>query len=100
VWKAAYEREGTAGLVNKKPCAHAHPKVTAAAIVDHILHLRRTYHLGPIRIAWYLERYQTPAVSEIGYARRASSVESPSPVSSWCPVASVRHGRPRCRGCE
>jgi hypothetical protein len=57
VWKAAYEREGTAGLVNKKPCAHAHPEATAAAIVDHILHLRRTYHLGPIRIVWYLERY-------------------------------------------
>jgi len=53
VWKAAYAREGTAGLVNKKPCAHTHPKATAAAIVDHILHLRRTYHLGPIRIAWY-----------------------------------------------
>jgi len=57
VWKAAYEREGAAGLVNKKPCAHTHPKATAAAIVDQILHLRRTYHLGPIRIAWYLERY-------------------------------------------
>jgi hypothetical protein len=26
-------------------------------IVDQILHLRRTYHLGPIRIVWYLERY-------------------------------------------
>ena len=57
VWKAAYEREGAAGLVNKKPCAHTHPKATAAPIIDHILHLRRTYHLGPIRIAWYLERY-------------------------------------------
>jgi transposase len=56
VWKAAYEREGEAGLVNKKPCAHAHPKATAPAIVEQILHLRRTYHLGPIRIAWYLER--------------------------------------------
>ena len=57
VWKAAYEREGEAGLVNKKPCAHAHPKATAPAIVEQIVHLRRTYHLGPIRIAWYLERY-------------------------------------------
>jgi transposase len=57
VWKDAYEREGEAGLVNKKPCAHAHPKATAPAIIEQILHLRRTYHLGPIRIAWYLERY-------------------------------------------
>ena len=56
VWRAAYEREGTAGLINKKPCAHSHPKTTAPAIVEQILHLRRTYHLGPIRIVWYLER--------------------------------------------
>jgi hypothetical protein len=56
-WRAAYERDGTAGLINKKPCAHSHPKTTAPAIVEQILHLRRTYHLGPIRIVWYLERY-------------------------------------------
>jgi hypothetical protein len=30
VWKAAYEREGAAGLVNKKSCAHTQPKATAA----------------------------------------------------------------------
>ena len=59
VWKAAYAREGTAGLVNKKPCAHAHPKATASAIVDHLLHLRRTCHLGPIRIAWSATRPRT-----------------------------------------
>jgi transposase len=57
VWKAAYAREGAAGLVNKKTCARAHPKATAPAIVEQILHLRRTYHLGPVRIAWYLARY-------------------------------------------
>jgi transposase-like protein len=57
VWRAAYEREGTAGLINKKPCAHSHPKTTAPAIVEQILHRRQTYHLGPIRIVWYRERY-------------------------------------------
>lgn len=57
LWRAAYQQEGEAGLVNKKPCARFHPKTTAPAIVDQILHLRRTYHLGPIRIVWYLERY-------------------------------------------
>src|SRR5689334_13352321 len=57
VWKRAYEREGEAGLVNRKPVARFHPKTTPAAIVEQILHLRRTYHLGPIRIVWYLERY-------------------------------------------
>jgi len=57
LWRAAYQQQGEAGLVNKKPCARFHPKTTAPAIVDQILHLRRTYHLGPIRIVWYLERY-------------------------------------------
>ena len=57
LWRAAYQQQGEAGLVNKKPCARSHPKTTAPAIVDQILHLRRTYHLGPIRIVWYLERY-------------------------------------------
>ncbi len=56
-WRAAYEREGESGLINKKPCAHSHPKTTAPEIVEQILHLRRTYHLGPIRIVWYLARY-------------------------------------------
>jgi hypothetical protein len=36
---------------------HAARNTTAPVIVDQILHLRRTYHLGPIRIVWYLERY-------------------------------------------
>ena len=64
VWKAAYEREGDAGLVNKKPCAYRHPKALAPELVDLILHLRRTYHLGPRRIVWYLERYHGRTVAD------------------------------------
>jgi transposase len=56
-WKKAYEREGRAGLVRKKPIARSHPKQIPPDIVEKILHLRRKYHLGPQRIAWYLERY-------------------------------------------
>ena len=47
VWKRAYEREGAAGLANKKPVARPHPKTTPAAIVEQILYLRRTYPSGP-----------------------------------------------------
>jgi transposase InsO family protein len=57
VWKAAYEREGEAGLVRKKPIPKSHPATIKPEVVDKVLHLRRTYHLGPIRIVWYLERY-------------------------------------------
>jgi len=42
VWKRAHEREGEGGLVNRKPVARSHPKTTPAAIVEQILHLRRT----------------------------------------------------------
>ena len=64
VWRGAYEREGEAGLINKRPCARSHPKTTPPEIVEQILHLRRTYHLGPIRIVWYLARYHGIGVSD------------------------------------
>jgi transposase InsO family protein len=37
--------------------SHNHPNKTPEEVVEKILHLRRTYHMGPIRIVWYLERY-------------------------------------------
>jgi transposase InsO family protein len=56
-WKKAYAENGKAGLVRKKPIAKSHPRQIPPEIVEKILHLRRTYHLGPQRITWYLERY-------------------------------------------
>ncbi len=56
-WKKAFGREGEAGLIRKRPIAQSHPRQIPPEIVEKILHLRRTYHLGPQRIAWYLERY-------------------------------------------
>ena len=38
-------------------------------VEEKILHLRRTYHLGPIRIVWYLERYHAIKVSDAGVYR-------------------------------
>ena len=64
LWRGAHTREGDAGLVNKRPCARSHPNATPPAVVELILHLRRTYHLGPIRIVWYLERYHGIAVCD------------------------------------
>ena len=55
VWKGKYELEGEAGLARKKP-QWTHPASIKPEIVEKVLHLRRTYHLGPIRIVWYLER--------------------------------------------
>ena len=34
-----------------------------------VLHLRKNYHLGPIRIVWYLERYHGLKISDAGVYR-------------------------------
>jgi transposase InsO family protein len=56
-WKKAFAKVGRAGLVRKRPIAKSHPRQIPPEIVEKILHLRRTYHLGPQRIDWYLDRY-------------------------------------------
>lgn len=56
-WKKAYNEEGKAGLLMKKPIARSHPRQLKAEVIEKILYLRRTCHLGPERITWYLERY-------------------------------------------
>jgi hypothetical protein len=58
--------EGEAGLVNSKPCPE-NPKLrTPPEIEEKVLYLRRTYHLGPIRISWYMERYHGIKISGSG----------------------------------
>jgi hypothetical protein len=50
-------------LINSKPCPE-NPKLRIAAhIEEKILHLRRTYHLGPARITYYLLRYHAIRVA-------------------------------------
>jgi transposase len=56
-WKKKYELEGEAGLTRKKPVAKTCPHATPPEIVEKVLHLRSNYHLGPMRIVWYMERY-------------------------------------------
>ena len=65
-WKRALADEGEAGLVNGKPCP-INPKLrTPPEIEEKILYLRKTCHLGPIRICWYLERYHDIKISGSG----------------------------------
>jgi len=56
-WKKAYAEGGKAGLLRRKPIARNHPRQIPPEFVEKIIHLRTKYHLGPQRIAWYLERY-------------------------------------------
>ena len=69
LWKQAYATYGDEGLVNKKPCPVNLKLRTAPEIVEKVLYLRRTYHLGPIRIVWYLERYHGMKISDAGVYR-------------------------------
>jgi transposase len=62
-WKRAYEKDGETALINSKPCPQNPKCRTPPHIEGKILHLRRTYHLGPRRIHWYLLRYHGIKVS-------------------------------------
>ncbi|HIF13087.1 MAG TPA: IS481 family transposase [Dehalococcoidia bacterium] len=69
VWKKAYETHGDQGLINQRPCPKNPRLCTPPAIVEKVLHLHRTYHLGPICIVWYLERYHGITISHAGVYR-------------------------------
>ncbi len=68
-WRTAYRQLGEAGLVNAKPIPKNPVNRAPPEIVDKVLHLRSTYHLGPIRIVWYLARYHGIKISEAGVSR-------------------------------
>lgn len=68
-WRAAYQKRGEGGLINGKPIPKWHANRTPPAVEEKVLHLRRKYYLGPIRIVWYLERYHGIKISDAGVYR-------------------------------
>lgn len=56
-------------MVNKRSVPHNHPNKAPPAVAEKVLHLRRKYHLGPMRIVWYLERYHGIRISDAGVYR-------------------------------
>ncbi len=64
VWRSAYVKGGEQALKNKKPIPKKQPNRTPDEIADKVLYLRRKYHLGPIRIMWYLARYHDIRMSD------------------------------------
>ncbi len=63
-WRNRFRELGDEGLKSRRCCPHNHPSKTSDEVVEKILHLRRTYHMGPIRIVWYLERYHDIKTSD------------------------------------
>jgi len=68
-WRDAYDEFGEEGLINKKPCPENRTLRIPVEIEEKILYLRKTYHLGPDRITWYLKRYHDITVSGSGVYR-------------------------------
>jgi transposase len=65
-WKRDYEAMGEKALINRKPCPE-NPKIRVPQEVeDLIIFLRSNYHLGQLRISWYLARYHGVKVSQAG----------------------------------
>jgi transposase-like protein len=58
-WKKTYAEKGETGLINSKHCPE-NPNLRAPPeIEEKILYLSRTYHLGQLRISWYMENATT-----------------------------------------
>ncbi len=68
-WRDAYQKFGEAGLKNAKSIPKNPANQTPPEIVEKVLYLRRKYHLGPIRIVWYLARYHGIKISDAGVYR-------------------------------
>ena len=63
-WRERLLKDGDDGLVPRKPGPTAFPTQTPTPVVEAVLHLRKTYHLGPMRIVWYLDRYHGIKISD------------------------------------
>jgi transposase InsO family protein len=68
-WRLDYLKLGEKGLVPRKTGPKSHPNRTPAVVVEQVLHLRQVYHLGPMRIVWYLARYHGIKISDAGVYR-------------------------------
>lgn len=68
-WKKRYEEEGLDGLKDRSSAPMHCPNVTSPEVVAKIVHLRRHYHFGPLKISMYLKRYHDVQISHSGVWR-------------------------------
>lgn len=68
-WKSRFDKEGESGLVNRPCIAKTHPNQISQEIVNRVLYLRKNYHLGPLRIVWYMARYHAIRISDASVSR-------------------------------
>ena len=91
LWRDLYREGGEAGLARRMRCDHNYPNKTPDEVIGKILHLRRTYPMGPIRIVSYLQ--PVPRHKDLGYhclpGVQEARAESP-PESRRCPETKTR----------
>ncbi len=63
-WRGLWLQGGERALLPAKPVPKHQPNKTPEPIAEKILYLRRTYHLGPHRIMWYMARYHDIRISD------------------------------------
>ena len=64
-WREVYAKHGETGLINRPSIPKQHYNRTPLEIEEKVLYLRRKYHLGPIRIVWYLQRIAKPCINNV-----------------------------------
>ena len=93
-WRARYQREGVAGLLDQSRAPHRHPQGLSEAVVASVLELRhKRLTWGPKKIRAYLGRHRP----EVRCRPRAASGSCCSGRVWWCRGVSVfepRRGRP------
>ncbi len=67
--RQAYVERGEAGLINAPPIPKWHANRTTPDREEKVLYLRRKYHLGSMRIVWYLDRYHGIKMSDATVSR-------------------------------
>ncbi len=86
-WKRAFIRYGEQGLINSKPCPENPTLRVHHEIEEKILYLRKTYHLGQMRISWFMERYHGLKVSSGGVYQVLKRNGMDRPASAQCQEA-------------
>jgi transposase len=106
-WKKKHDKEGRFGLYRKKPVAYSHPRKTSPEVVEKILELRKGYHLGALRITYYLDRYHGDSDfgihgdQSIASPQGKSAAKDSSPTcSSYQTVCKKGSRTPRSVRCE
>lgn len=68
-WRRRYDEEGLNGLRDRSTRPHHSPLATSSEVVGKVIHLRQTYHFGPLKISMYLKRYHDIDISSSGVWR-------------------------------